>query len=100
MEVVGGWWVVDSGWWVGGGGEWGVDGGYGLFVDFFWGGEDGGTGQELSGFEGVAEGGGVDTQIVIACDPGYISEQKAAGVEQCVVEIRKMIYTLVARLAR
>jgi four helix bundle protein len=40
----------------------------------------------------------VDTQIVIACQLGYISEQEAADIEQRIIEIRKMTYTLISRL--
>jgi four helix bundle protein len=42
----------------------------------------------------------VDTQIVIAQEPGYISEQEATGVQERIVELRKMIYTLISRLPK
>ncbi len=42
----------------------------------------------------------VDTQIVIAQELGYISEQEAAVIQQLVVEIRKMTYTLISRLPK
>jgi len=40
----------------------------------------------------------VDTQIVIAQELGYIPRQEAASVQQLIVEIRKMTYTLISRL--
>jgi four helix bundle protein len=42
----------------------------------------------------------VDTQITIAHDLGNISETEALDIQQRVVEIRKMTYTLIARLPR
>lgn len=42
----------------------------------------------------------VDTQIVVAQELGYISEQEAVVIQQLVVEIRKMTYTLISRLPR
>ncbi len=40
----------------------------------------------------------LDTQIVIACELGYIADQEAIQVQQCIVEIRKMIYSLISHL--
>ncbi len=40
----------------------------------------------------------VDTQLIIASELGYVSREQIASVEQLVVEIRKMTYTLIARL--
>ena len=40
----------------------------------------------------------VDTQTIIAHEMGYISEQAAENVEQRIIEIRKMTYTLISRL--
>jgi four helix bundle protein len=40
----------------------------------------------------------VDTQIVIAYELGYITEQAAENIAQRVAELRKMIYSLIARL--
>ncbi len=40
----------------------------------------------------------VDTQITIAHDLGYISEAEALDIQQRLVEIRKMTYTIIARL--
>ena len=40
----------------------------------------------------------VDTQIVIAQELGYITEEEARNAQQLVVEIRKMTYGLVSRL--
>ena len=42
----------------------------------------------------------VDTQITIAHDLGYVSESEALDFQQRVVEMRKMTYTLIARLPR
>jgi four helix bundle protein len=42
----------------------------------------------------------VDTQIVLAFELGYITEQEAADIEQRIVEIRKMTYTLISRLPK
>ncbi len=41
----------------------------------------------------------VDTQIVIAMELNYITQQEADGVEQSLAEIRKMIYGLLAHLS-
>jgi four helix bundle protein len=40
----------------------------------------------------------VDTQTVIACELGYITEQEAENIAQRVIELQKMIHTLVSRL--
>jgi four helix bundle protein len=40
----------------------------------------------------------VDTQIVIAFELGYITEQEAKEIEQRIVEIRKMTYSLINHL--
>ena len=40
----------------------------------------------------------VDTQSVIAFELGYVTEQEAANIAQRIVELRKMIYTLISRL--
>ncbi len=41
----------------------------------------------------------VDTQIVIAHELGYINEQQACEIEARVVEIRKMLYSLISHLS-
>lgn len=40
----------------------------------------------------------VDTQFVIACELGYVSEQEAARIAERVGELRRMTYTLISRL--
>ncbi|MGD8623945.1 MAG: four helix bundle protein [Anaerolineae bacterium] len=40
----------------------------------------------------------VDTQIVIAQELGYITEEEARHAQQLVVEVRKMTYGLISRL--
>lgn len=40
----------------------------------------------------------VDTQIVIAFDLGYITEQEAQNIEQRVIELQKMIHSLINHL--
>ncbi len=40
----------------------------------------------------------VDTQLVIACELGYIDEEHVAPIEELIAEIRKMIYTIISRL--
>jgi four helix bundle protein len=42
----------------------------------------------------------VDTQIVIAYELGYITEQEANGIEQRVIELQKMTHTLISRLPK
>jgi four helix bundle protein len=42
----------------------------------------------------------VDTQIVIAQELGYITEEEARSAQQLVVEIRKMTYGLISRLPK
>ena len=42
----------------------------------------------------------VDTQIIIAQQLGYISEEEAANVDACITEIRKMCHSLIAHLPR
>lgn len=40
----------------------------------------------------------VDTQTVIAFELGYITKNESADVEQRIVELRKMTYTLISKL--
>ncbi|MFQ5340250.1 MAG: four helix bundle protein [Anaerolineae bacterium] len=40
----------------------------------------------------------VDTQCVIAHELDYITTEEAADIEQRIVELRKMTYTLISRL--
>lgn len=40
----------------------------------------------------------VDTQIVIAFDLGYIADQEARNIEQHVIELQKMIHSLINHL--
>lgn len=40
----------------------------------------------------------VDTQIILAFELGYIIEREADEIQERIVEIRKMIYTLIAHL--
>lgn len=40
----------------------------------------------------------VHTQIVIACELGYITEVEAQDIENRIVEIRKMTYSLISHL--
>ena len=42
----------------------------------------------------------VDTQIVIAFELGYITEQEAKDIEQHIVELRKMTYSLISHLPK
>ncbi len=42
----------------------------------------------------------VDTQIIIAEQLNYISEQEAKEVQQLIIEIQKMLRTLIARLPK
>ncbi len=40
----------------------------------------------------------LDTQIVLAYELGYVTEKEAEDIEQRVVEIRKMLYSLITHL--
>ncbi len=40
----------------------------------------------------------LDTQLIIACELGYVSKQETDETEVLISEIRKMTYTLVSRL--
>jgi four helix bundle protein len=40
----------------------------------------------------------VDTQFVIACELGYVSDKEALRIAEQVGEIRRMTYTLISRL--
>jgi four helix bundle protein len=40
----------------------------------------------------------VDTQVVLAYELGYVSEQEAKNIEERIVEIRKMTFGLIAHL--
>jgi four helix bundle protein len=40
----------------------------------------------------------LDTQAVIARELGYITEDEASAIEECVTEIRKMTYSLLSHL--
>ena len=42
----------------------------------------------------------VDTQIVIAFELGYVSDQEAKDIEQRIIEIRKMTYSLINHLPK
>jgi len=42
----------------------------------------------------------VDTQIVIACELSYISREEADGIQQRVIELQKMIHSLISRLPK
>lgn len=42
----------------------------------------------------------VDTQIVIALELGYIADEEAKDIEQRIVEIRKMTYSLINHLPK
>ncbi len=42
----------------------------------------------------------VDTQVIIAYELGYITEQKANDIQQRVIELQKMIHTLISRLPK
>ena len=40
----------------------------------------------------------VDTQVIIAHELGYIAETEANDIEARVIEVKKMLYTLISRL--
>ncbi len=40
----------------------------------------------------------VDTQTVIACELGYVTPSEANGIEQRLIEIRKMLCSLISHL--
>jgi len=42
----------------------------------------------------------VDTQIVIAFELGYITEQESKDIEQRIIELRKMTYSLINHLPK
>jgi four helix bundle protein len=42
----------------------------------------------------------LDTQIIIAAELGYITEQEAKDIEQRIIEIRKMTYSLINHLPK
>ena len=42
----------------------------------------------------------VDTQVMIAFELGYITEQDAKDIEQRIIEIRRMTYALIAHLPK
>ncbi len=40
----------------------------------------------------------VDTQIVIALEMGYITDEEASAIQSLIIELQKMIHALIARL--
>ena len=42
----------------------------------------------------------VDTQIIIAYELGYITAQEAADIEEKIIEIRKMTFSLIKKLPK